>query len=583
MKNDDVEMIHRVLAGDEQAFSILVRKYQKQVHGLVWRKIGDFHLAEEITQDTFLKAYQKLATLKDPTRFSRWLSVIANRCCIAWIRKKRIQTQPLEAGDETVIQQDAYSSYVVEEREKTTEVSQREAVKKLLAKLSEDERTVITLHYFSEMTCEEIGDFLGVSTNTIKSRLRRAQQHLKREEPMVRETLSNFQLSANLTENIMRALKETGARIGPVKPVVNKPWVTTVLSIALIGLMLGIGYYFLAPFQQFIQANANSDTHLTVMTYNVSIAETDQVKVPAEIAEMYYNKVRPADFERHAAAIATSIKAVQPHVIALREVPLIRRQAPGDLITDLPTREQVSAENVVLDFRPFLKDALLAEDLEYTVVVSTLNMDVEVAMFAEGNFDDVRLTTLHMILTRKDVSVTRAFGSPYANSLPIENSEPGIESKTQGTYVGVDVTVSGPTYHVVSAELEALETETRVEQAEALLDVQLRDEPLPIILLVDPNTLTPDSNVYQFFQSEGYVDIWNVSSAETDGTRVLCCQAELPQNPGNPLQGRINLVLARNVTFLPSDVMTHRVILNPVPSDVWQAHDAGVVVHIPIK
>ena len=582
MKNDDVELIHRVLAGDEPAFSILVGKYQKQIHGLVWQRIGDFHLAEEITQDTFLKAYQKLATLKDPTRFSRWISVIANRCCIEWIRKKRMQTQPLEAREEKVIQQDAYSSYVVEERERTTEASQREAVKKLLAKLSKDERTVITLHYFSEMTCEEIGDFLGVSTNTIKSRLRRAQQSLKREEHWVRETLSDFQLSANLTENIMRALKETGARIEPVTPIVSKPWGTAALSAALIGLILWIGYYYLAPSPQFI--HANSDTHLTVMTYDFSIWEVDQVKVPAEVANMYYNKVRPADFEERAAAIVTSIKAAQPHVIVLRGVPLIRRQTPGDLITGGQTR----AEDVVLDFRHFLKDALLTAGLEYTDAASALNMDVEVAMFADGTSDDVRLTTLHLTLTRNDVNVTRAFASPYANSLPIENSEPGIESKIRGTYEGVDVTVSGTTYHVVSAELEALETETRVAQARALLDVQLRDEPLPIILLVDLNTLTPDNNVYRFFQSEGYVDIWNVPSTEKEGAGVTCCQAEIPQNPGNQLLERINLVLARNVKFLPSDVITHRVSLNPVPSDVplsdvWQSHDSGVVVHVPIK
>ena len=582
MKNVDVELIHRVLAGDEPAFSILVRKYQKQIHGLVWQKIGDFHLAEEITQDTFLKAYQKLATLKDPTRFSRWISVIANRCCIEWIRKKRIQTQPLEAREETVIQQDAYSSYVVEERERTIEASQREAVKKLLAKLSEDERTVITLHYFSEMTCEEIGDFLGVSTNTIKSRLRRAQQRLKREQLTIRETLSGFQLSPNLTENIMRALKETGVHIKPATPVVSKPWGTAALSTALIGLMLGIGYYFLASSQQFI--HANSDTHLTVMTYDFSIWETDQVKVPAEVANMYYNKVRPADFEEHSATIAKSIKAAQPHVIALRGVPLILRQTPGDLSTG----GQIRAEDVVLDFRNFLKGALLTEGLEYTVAASILNMDVEVAMFTADGSDDVRLTTFQLILTRNDVSVTRAFSSPYANSPPIENSEPGIESKIRGTYGGVDVTVSGTTYHVVSAELEALETETRVAQAQALLDVQLRDEPLPIILLVDLNTLTPDSNVYQFFQSEGYVDIWNVPSAEKEGAGVPCCQAELPQNPGNQLLKRINLVLVRNVKFLPSDVITHRVSLNPVPSDVlssdvWQSHNSAVVVHVPVK
>ena len=69
MKNIDVELIHRVLDGDDNAFETLVKKYRKPVHALVWRKIGDFHIAEEITQDTFLKAYQELAKLKKPQRF----------------------------------------------------------------------------------------------------------------------------------------------------------------------------------------------------------------------------------------------------------------------------------------------------------------------------------------------------------------------------------------------------------------------------------------------------------------------------------------------------------------------------------
>ena len=64
MERDDVELIQRVLSGDENAFSILVKKYQKSVHALAWRKIGDFHIAEEITQDTFLQAHKKLASLK---------------------------------------------------------------------------------------------------------------------------------------------------------------------------------------------------------------------------------------------------------------------------------------------------------------------------------------------------------------------------------------------------------------------------------------------------------------------------------------------------------------------------------------
>ena len=65
MKNEDAQLINQFLTGDEGAFTTLVKKYQKSVHALAWRKVGDFHTAEELTQDTFLKAYQKLSTLKN--------------------------------------------------------------------------------------------------------------------------------------------------------------------------------------------------------------------------------------------------------------------------------------------------------------------------------------------------------------------------------------------------------------------------------------------------------------------------------------------------------------------------------------
>ena len=88
MKTDDVVLIRRVLAGDETAFAELVKKYQKPVHTLAWRKIGDFHIAEDITQETFLKVYQGLHTLKDPHQFSGWLYVITANLCATWLRKK---------------------------------------------------------------------------------------------------------------------------------------------------------------------------------------------------------------------------------------------------------------------------------------------------------------------------------------------------------------------------------------------------------------------------------------------------------------------------------------------------------------
>ena len=82
-QKSDAQLVDDILSGDDAAFDTLVEKYQKDVHALVWRKIGDFHYAEEITQDTFLHAYKKLSTLKNPNLFAGWLYVIANRRCIA--------------------------------------------------------------------------------------------------------------------------------------------------------------------------------------------------------------------------------------------------------------------------------------------------------------------------------------------------------------------------------------------------------------------------------------------------------------------------------------------------------------------
>ncbi len=189
MKNEDVALIERILAGDEAAFESLIRKYRKQVHAQALRNINDFQIAEDIEQETFLQVYQKLDTLEDPTLFPKWLYVIVDRRCIAWLRKNSRQTQPLEETDISEIETEAYSQYVASEHARTTAEAQRDLVQKLLAKLKESDREVITLHYFEEMTSSEIGTFLGVSENTVKSRLRRARQRLKKYEFMIQEAL----------------------------------------------------------------------------------------------------------------------------------------------------------------------------------------------------------------------------------------------------------------------------------------------------------------------------------------------------------------------------------------------------------
>ena len=258
MKNNDAALIQRVLDGDDTAFSALVRKYQKPVHALAWRKIGDFHIAEEITQDTFLKAYQSLSTLKEPQRFASWLYVIAANYCKMWLRKKRLWTQSLERTSSAQVEKATYSGYVIEENERTVAESQREVVKKLLGKLQESERTVITLYYLGEMNYEEISEFLGVSVAAIKNRLYRARRRLKKEEPMIREALDNFKITPNLTENIMREV----SRLKPVAPSGGKPlvpWTIAASTLAVVLFMLGVGSQYLSRFQKPYSFDATSE------------------------------------------------------------------------------------------------------------------------------------------------------------------------------------------------------------------------------------------------------------------------------------------------------------------------------------
>lgn len=257
MKNSDFALIQRTLDGDQNAFTTLVNKYQKWVHTLVWRKTGDFHIAEEITQDVFLKAYKKLSTLKPSDHFTGWLYVIASRRCIAWFRKKRLPTTSLDAMPVSELEEFCYTQYETELGKQSSLERQRNMVKRLLQKLPESERTVVTLHYLAEMSCEKISEFLGVSPNTIKSRLHRARTRLKKQEHLLHDVSGIFQVPPTLTENIMREI----AQIKPTTPSVAKPWVPWGFSFAatlLVILMIGQGMLSLSRFQQPYDLEATS-------------------------------------------------------------------------------------------------------------------------------------------------------------------------------------------------------------------------------------------------------------------------------------------------------------------------------------
>lgn len=264
MLQDDVQLIRRTLSGDESAFSTLVQKHQKGVHALIWRKIGDFHHAEELTQDTFLQAYKKLGTLKDPNHFSGWLYVIANRISINWLQRYKPTMQSIEDTPVQEVEESAYKHYISNQHETGAAEQLSETVKNLLKKLPESERTVVTLYYLGEMTAKEIGNFLGVSVNTIKSRLRRGRERLQEAESLVSEVLGRVQVPADLIERIMRQV----ADINPIVPPAGKPllpWAALGAATVLVLLMLGASYQYLARFQQPYSFEARSEPTVEIV------------------------------------------------------------------------------------------------------------------------------------------------------------------------------------------------------------------------------------------------------------------------------------------------------------------------------
>ena len=275
-QENDAQLVREVLSGDDEAFNILLQRYQRGIHALVWRKIGDFHHAEEITQDTFLRAYEKLSTLKEPSQFAGWLYVIANRLCINWLQRRKPTMQSLENTPVKEIEKSSYDHYISDEREAKASEDRHELVKKILEKLPESDRTVITLYYLGDMTTQEIGRLLGVSVNTITSRLQRARRRLQEdEELMVQEVFSGVQVPASLSQNVMRRVADmTPTPPPPTKPLL--PWAAFGTALVLVVLFLGTSNQYLTRFQKPYSFEAQSEP--TIEIIDVPVVLTTEAK-----------------------------------------------------------------------------------------------------------------------------------------------------------------------------------------------------------------------------------------------------------------------------------------------------------------
>lgn len=195
MIEDDVQLVHKILLDDDEAFGTLMRKHYKSVHSYIWKKVNDFHFAEDITQEVFIQVYRKLPTLKDPNQFAKWLYAIAYRLCINWSQRDKSSEISLDSTPKEKIEDFSYEHYISEQREIESSEHKSEIVNNVLSKLPDGERIVMRLYYLSEMNTKEISERLGVSVNTVTSRLQRGRKRLQKEE--IGEIFSRTQKTSN--------------------------------------------------------------------------------------------------------------------------------------------------------------------------------------------------------------------------------------------------------------------------------------------------------------------------------------------------------------------------------------------------
>lgn len=179
-RKEDADLIERAVAGDQQAFTQLRQKYYPTIAGLIRRMMRNSDDIEDLIQETFVKAFNAIATFNHDYAFSTWLYRIASNHCIDFLRKKRLKTfsidQPLETSDGEMQYEISDSTWLpdsdIHNREKTA------LLQNAIQELPDKYRVVIELRHSEELDYQEIANKLGLPLGTVKAHLFRAREML---------------------------------------------------------------------------------------------------------------------------------------------------------------------------------------------------------------------------------------------------------------------------------------------------------------------------------------------------------------------------------------------------------------------
>ena len=176
---DDFSAIDNVLSGQQDAYAILVRKYQDKIFRLCLSMLSDRMQAEDAAQDAFVKAYQALKKFNRNSSFSTWLYRIASNHCLDLLRKKtRQKTESWEALLEK--EGEKIHHLLLKSGNETDAVENADLIDRILSLLSPEHRAALVLREIDGFDYQEIAVTLNCSLNAVKGRLKRARRDLEK-------------------------------------------------------------------------------------------------------------------------------------------------------------------------------------------------------------------------------------------------------------------------------------------------------------------------------------------------------------------------------------------------------------------
>lgn len=171
----------RAQDGNDAAFEVLVRKYERLVSTCIYSIVGNVEDTMDISQETFLKVYRSIGTFKGDSEFSTWLYRIAKNTALDFVRKKKQNTISIDSSGEENEGFDIPDESISSSPEKRAlQNEKKEILKNSLEKLSDEHREIIILRDMNDYSYESIAKILGIESGTVKSRLFRAREALRK-------------------------------------------------------------------------------------------------------------------------------------------------------------------------------------------------------------------------------------------------------------------------------------------------------------------------------------------------------------------------------------------------------------------